>query len=269
MADSNLMLHRGARIVTREELDAVPAPEATETWFPVRHGQVLDSVLATLDGAGFSVARSQFALTRSNARFFGTLDLGTSVSDGVTLSVGVRNSVDKSFPLGFCAGSRVFVCDNLAFRSELLVRRKHTMHGNVRFQEAIALAVQSLGQFRDVEAYRVETMRAYQLGDMEAESLMLRAFEMGIVSNRVLPLVIAGWRRPTHAEFEGRSLWSLMNAFTGAIQGRAKTDPQRFALQTMQLNSLLAPTEDEPAEDIEAEFVEGDGEDGPDELEAD
>jgi hypothetical protein len=256
VAESNLMLHRGARIVSRSELEAIPAPPATETWFPVRHGQVLDAVLATLDGAGFSVARSQFALTRNDARFFGTLDLATPVSNGVTLSVGVRNSIDKSFPLGFCAGSRVFVCDNLAFRSELLVKRKHTMHGNVRFQEAIALAVQSLGQFRDVETYRVETMRSYQLDDMEAESLILRAYERRIISNRMLMPVLAGWRNPTHPEFEDRNLWSLMNAFTGALQFRMKLNPQQFALQTMQLNSLLAPSEDGPDEFDEQDWQE-------------
>src|SRR5687768_1275796 len=129
MATANLCLHRGARIVDRNELDAVEAPPSTETWFPLRHGHVLDTVLATLQSSGFEIHNSQLSLTQDNARFFGTLDLSTTVAGGTTLAVGVRNSVDKTFPLGFCAGCRVFVCDNLAFRSELLVARKHTLNG--------------------------------------------------------------------------------------------------------------------------------------------
>jgi hypothetical protein len=116
VADSNLCLHRGARIVTREELDSVEAPPHTETWFPLKHSHVLDSVLGTLEATDFQVQRLQISLSQGNARFFGTLDLCSPVAEGVSLSVGVRNSIDKTFPLGFCAGSRVFVCDNLAFR---------------------------------------------------------------------------------------------------------------------------------------------------------
>ena len=243
MAESNLMLHRGARVVSREELDAAPAPPPTETWFPLRHGEVLGAVLGTLDAAEFRVERSRFSLSKDSARFFGTLDLSTPVSSGVTLSVGVRNSVDKTFPLGFCAGSRVFVCDNLSFRAELLVARKHTVNGGTRFREAIALAVQSLGQFRDGEAHRIGAMRDFPLTEMHAESLILQAYERDIISHRVLPAVIAAWRKPPHPEFAEPNLWSLMNAFTGAIQGLATTNPPQFALQTIRLHALLCPPE--------------------------
>jgi hypothetical protein len=36
---------------------------------------------------------------------------GPWLCPGVSLAVGIRNSWDQSFPLGFCAGARVFVCD--------------------------------------------------------------------------------------------------------------------------------------------------------------
>lgn len=241
MVSSALCLHRGARVVNREELNAVEAPPPTETWFPLRHSDVLGTVLETLETSAFQVQGIQLSLSKDNARFFGTLDLAASVGGGTTLAVGVRNSVDKTFPLGFCAGCRVFVCDNLAFRSELLVVRKHTLNGIVRFQEAIALAVQSLGQFQEAEAHRIEQMRVFQLSDVHADSLMLQAYERGIVSLRTLPPVIQAWRKPTHPEFEGRNLWSLMNAFTGVMKGRSVSNPQQFALQTIRLNALLNP----------------------------
>jgi hypothetical protein len=202
---------------------------------------VLNTVLETLESSAFQVQKLQVSLSRDNARFFGTLDLAVPVGGGTTLAVGVRNSVDKTFPLGFCAGCRVFVCDNLAFRSELLVARKHTLNGIVRFQEAIALAVQSLDQFREAEALRIEQMREFQLSDVHADSLMLQAYERGVVTLRALPPVIQAWRKPTHPEFEGRNLWSLMNAFTGALKSRTVSNPQQFALQTIHLNALLNP----------------------------
>jgi len=239
---SALCLHRGARIVNREVLDAVDTPPPTKTWFPVRHGQVLDAVLNTLESSSFRVQKTQLSLSADNARFFGTLDLSTPLVEGTALAVGVRNSVDKTFPLGFCAGCRVFVCDNLAFHSELLVARKHTVNGSTRFQEAIAVAVKSLGQFREAEALRITNMRAFQLSDVQADSLMLRAYERALIPLRTLPQVVQAWRRPSHPEFEDRTLWSLMNAFTGAMKDRSVSNPERFALQTIRLNSLLNPS---------------------------
>ena len=209
----------------------------------MRHNHVFDAVLGTLEATDFQVQRMQLSLSQDDARFFGTLDLLSTVAEGVALAVGVRNSIDKTFPLGFCAGSRVFVCDNLAFRSELLVARKHTLHGGTRFREAIALAVHSLGQFRDTEAQRIDRMKVFPLSDMHAESLMLQAYARGLVSHRALPHVIEAWRQPAHAAFEGRNLWSLLNAFTGAIQGRARSNPQQFALQSIRLQALLCPSE--------------------------
>ena len=170
---------------------------------------------------------------------FATIDLTTPLADGVTLAVGVRNSIDKSLPLGFCAGSRVFVCDNLSFRSELMVHRKHTRFGQSRFEEEIAQAVQSLEQFRAAEVARIARMQETAITDETAESLMLRAYERRIVSHRLLPQVIREWRQPRFEEFRPRTLWAIYNAFTSALAPRQKTNPQHFAALTIRLGGLL------------------------------
>ena len=224
-ATSILVTHCGARTVTRDELDRIAAPPPTRTWFPVGHSAVIDSVARTLAEAGFEARSTRLAVARGDARMFATLDLATPLGEGVALAVGIRNSTDKSLPLGFCAGLRVFVCDNLAFRSELLVARKHTRFGRDRFGEAIALAVGSLARFREQEAARIERLRAFELTDQAAESYMLRAFERGVVSHRLLPVVIRGWREPAHEEFRGRTGWSLYNAFTAALHAPLEDGP--------------------------------------------
>jgi hypothetical protein len=117
----------------------------------VGHAQVLDAVRGTLEDAGYSITRQQLSLTKEGGRFFGTLDLSASVLDGVTLAVGIRNSIDKSFPIGFAAGSRVFVCDNLAFHSEIVVNRKHTRYGEERYMEGTAQGVGLLAQHRQAQ----------------------------------------------------------------------------------------------------------------------
>lgn len=110
LATATLICHAGANEVTREVLETLDAPPPTQSWFPVKHSQVLDTVSQTLTASGYQIKRERLAVTRDGQRFFGTLDLDSSLVQGVTLAVGIRNSVDKSFPLGFCAGNRVFVC---------------------------------------------------------------------------------------------------------------------------------------------------------------
>jgi len=44
MSTTTLVTHCGAREVSREELDRIEAPPPTQTWFPVRHSTVVESV---------------------------------------------------------------------------------------------------------------------------------------------------------------------------------------------------------------------------------
>ena len=75
MSNTALVVHRGARIVDRQELDSVQTPPPIETWFPLAHAHVLERALATLEQAGFRSNRTQLALSRGDSQFFGTIDL--------------------------------------------------------------------------------------------------------------------------------------------------------------------------------------------------
>ncbi len=238
---SSLILHKGGYSVSRDELAAVETPRPEGRWYPTPHLQVLNAVDETLVEAGYSVRSERLGLIRGGSRFFGVLDLGSSLADGVALSVGIRNSTDRSFPLGFCAGSRVFVCDNLAFSSELMVRRKHTLNGARNFRSAIAGAVGALRGFRELEEARIKFMQERELGPEEADATILRSYERDIISINQLPVVLREWREPSFPDFVDRTAWSLMNAFTFALKARAVTNPTQFAAITMRLGALLAP----------------------------
>ena len=243
---SQLVVHAGGRVATVDELRAVKAPPAEGRWHPVAHAQVLDAVKETLHGAGYVVRAEKYALARSDARFFGVLDLNTPLASGISLSVGVRNSTDKSFPLGFAAGSRVFVCDNLAFSAELMVRRKHTTNGMKAFGAAIAGAVANLTSFKDAEEARIKRMAERELSAAEASHVILAAYRRGIISTLQLPKVCEEWESPRHDDFQPRTAWSLFNAFTEILKPRSVTAPQAFVASTIRLHGLMLP-EPQPA----------------------
>lgn len=241
MATSALCLHRGAVRVTEDELARYQPPPATDTWFPVSHRAVYDTTVARLTEAGYSVRSTALGVSQDGHRFFGTLDLDTTLVPGVSLAVGVRNSTDKTFPLGFCAGNRTFVCDNLAFRSELLVRRKHTRFGERRFGNAISQAVASLKQFAEVEAERVRRMQYESVSDDRAHALILKAYLREIVSFKLLHGIVQQWEEPAYAEWGGKTLWRLTNACTWAMAEVAKRNPNDYANRTIRLSQMLSP----------------------------
>lgn len=240
---TTLMRHCGAELVTPEKLQEFEAPPPQGRWYPLAHNEVYQRVRVTLEDAGFTIERHQLAVSNEGKRFFGTLDLQSKLADGISLAVGIRNSVDKSFPIGFVAGSRVFVCDNLAFTSDILVRRKHTKHGIVRFGSDIQEAVTRLDRFKVEEAIRIVAMQEVDITDQRAESLIVRAMDQGIITTQDIPKVLTEWRVPQYKEFENKTLWSLFNAFTSALKPKEDANPQRYAALTMRLSGHLVPQE--------------------------
>lgn len=241
---SELCLHAGGRKVDRAALDNVKVPPATDTWFPIGHGAVFDCVTHTLTQAGFKMAKYELALSRNDARMFGTITLDAPLAPGIHLVIGMRNSMDKSFPLGFCGGSRVFICDNLAFSAEIEVARKHTKFGQDRYVEAVARAVKRLTQFQQNESERIRLLQKTAMTDEKASHVILQAFQKDIISTRQLPGVIKEWQQPSFEEFSDRCAWSLMNAFTTTMADRQKRNAQAFAHATIQLTDLLSKAVD-------------------------
>ena len=120
----SLIIHAGANAISYEELRAVVTPEGTETHIPVPHHEIVELMRYTLGFFGHEIAEEHHAITPDGARYFGMLTLRSNYGDYGDL-VGLRNSHDKTFPIGIAFGSRVFVCDNLAFIGDHVIRRKH------------------------------------------------------------------------------------------------------------------------------------------------
>lgn len=245
MAQATLVAHCGARIVNRTELDEASrkTPMATRSWVPVAHNVLIDTVGEQLHAAGYTVRKTQYALSRHDARLFATLDLATNLYGGeTTLAVALVNSVDKSLPMKMIAGTRVFICDNLSLRSDMMsaISRKHSRFGMDRFREGLSRAIVNLTQFKEAETKRIQLYQHTDVNDQQAESAILRSYEQGIISHRLLPQVISQWRNPTFDEFQPRTLWSLENGFTTVLSSVFKGSPQRFCDLSIRLQGLLA-----------------------------
>ena len=236
---ATLLTHQGARLVTSGELQDIEPPPPSGRWYPTAHSRVLDVSVHALQRSGFSIRETQLAVSPDNHKFFGTLQLDSELCPGVNLAVGIRNSTDKSFPIGFCCGEHVFVCDNLCFSSTIEVSRRHTKGGESSFITGVESAVMGLHGFQIFEAKQIQGFRGAVLEPDRADAIMLRAWRKEIVGTRLLPKLIDEWEKPSHEEFEERTAWSLLNCYTEVMKDRQHQRPYDAAAETMNFTRLL------------------------------
>ena len=232
----SILLHCGGNVVEKEIVMEVETPEPTDTWFPLPHARVIGEVEKHLAGCGFRLTEQTHALSHEGARYFGVYAIEGRSSEYGWI-VGVRNSHDKTFPAGLVAGSRVFVCDNLAFTGEVKISRKHTRFCLRDLPHLTAKAVGLLGdKLRGLEQ-RVEAYKALPLGDQEAHDLVIRATDCRAIVPMDIPHVLKEWREPSHEAFEPRTGWSLFNAVTECHK-RIK-DPSTLVSRSTALHGLF------------------------------
>jgi hypothetical protein len=222
-------------VIEMEALRGVQTPNATETWTPVPHSALVESVKGALVSSGANIVSEEHALYKDGDRYFGLLHLGEN-NDGGNTVVGIRNSHDKTFPAGLSLGNHVFVCDNLSFSGDIVVARKHTRYIGRDLDRLIFDAVGKLGDLREKQLVRFAAYKARELSDVEAHDLMIRALMARIVSGEQVAKVVGEWRKPAHEDFAPRNVWSLFNDFTEILKGTA---PQAAVKRTMTLHGLL------------------------------
>jgi hypothetical protein len=213
-----LIAHCGSRYLTREQLQLVPAPEATQTHQPLPHGVIVEALIESLSFRHISVVRDEYAVSQDGMKMFGVLDLETTF-DGCRFSIGVRNSNDKSMRLAMTVGYRVFVCDNMAFHGDFTpVLAKHTRRFSLT--DAVSIGVDRMQRNFEPMRRQVEAWKQIQIADENAKLVIYRAFVDGEldVPKHLARQVHELYFNPAIAEFAPRTVWSLSNAFTSALK---------------------------------------------------
>lgn len=229
-----LYLHCGATAATRDEVDSIVTPNGTDTWTPIGHGEIADAVKGSLEGTGLAPKSEDYALSKGGDRLFGLYTLAGDHPD-YALTVGFRNSHDKSFAASVCAGSRVFVCDNLMFTGEVTISSKHTRHLRKRLNRVVSEAVEKLTAKRELVERRIALYKSTEVRNQpHLHDLVLRAFRSQAIPAQAISKVIAEFEAPRHPEFRDWTIWNLQNAFTEILKEYGELERR-----TIRLNGVL------------------------------
>lgn len=234
-----LLVHCGAAAIDEDGLRQLDTPAPTSTHVPVPHHAVVDMVKYALGFYGHELVEEHHAVTEDGLRYFGVLTL-KSAYGSYTDMVGLRNSHDKRFPIGIAFGSQVFVCDNLAFSSDVVVRRKHTANAKRDLPGLVAGIVEPLAQKRQAQHAQFSRYQQTLLTDQEADHTILSLYRAGVVNVTRIAEVVKEWDEPSFEAFrtEPRSAFRLFNAVTFALNGRIAENPA----STQRLHQIIDGT---------------------------
>ena len=228
-----LCLHTGAEVVEYGDLAQLPIPEATKSHVPIPHTDVVNMVKYSLGYFGHEVIEENHAITPDGARYFGILSLKSAYGD-YTDMVGLRNSHDKKFPIGISFGSRVFVCDNLAFAGDHVIKRRHTANAKRDLPGIVASVVEPLQEARAKQCRQIARYQATALPDTRADQAIMAMYRQGILNVQRIAEVVRQWEQPEY-DWGEKTAWRLFNATTHALDGRVAENPT----VTQQLHQVI------------------------------
>lgn len=221
----SLMLHRGAEHIDFAGLREVQTPEATHSHVPIPHYRLVDTVRHALGYYGHEIIREEHGVTPDGMRYFGVMMLRSE--DGTYQDmVGLRNSHDKSFPIGISFGGYVFVCDNLSIIGDQVVKRKHTANAKRDLPGLIQEMVEPLADVRDRQLVTFDRYRNSPITPVQADHAIMQMYRDNVINVTKIADVWQEWEKPTFEEYEEHNAWRLFNATTFVLNGNVVGNPR-------------------------------------------
>lgn len=215
-------------------------PKATKSYQPVRHSEVVEFVKEHLDKRGLVVENENVTFNKTGSQMFGQVSVGANNTD-MRMSIGFRNSYDKSMPVGFVSGSQVIVCSNMMFEGDIVQMRRHTTNIMTDLDKVFEPVLGQLDdKFQEMVA-KTELMKNAELQLEEAQKmfgeLLMRSEDYNnlIATKTELNEAVRLFQNPIH-DFGNDSKWGFYNAFTEVLKG---AHPYYGAKQHINLHNFV------------------------------
>ena len=216
---------------------------------PLPHHQFIQDVKTQIKAAGFSIVDQQHGIAQvkednrsgrrdgtineniplrfTGDRYFGLLHIAPQPHQPAGMVIGLRNGHDKRLSASIVHGSKVFVCSNLIFTSELRSVQSQRHDGNL--EDNLPLMInRAIEDFRITTKHHQKRIEAYQEAQIEnkdAHHFIVEMCRNGAFGARQMKSVIDEWhdqlntQRRNHIEdFTPRTIWSLHNATTEVMK---------------------------------------------------
>jgi len=231
--------------VDEMELHEIPTPKPTRTHHPVPHGVFASEVEKVIAHNGFSINRKEYAIFRDGMRMLGIFSIDEATGRDYQMTVGLRNSHDKSVAAGLVLGMNVRVCSSGMFFGESSFRTLHTPKIMSRLPYLINKSFGNLLPMQRRMDQSIEIYKNHRTRDTEVHDFLIKSVDRGVIPNSFIPHVLKEYRVPRHDEFVRRmehsdrvirTGWTLMNAYSEILK---RVNPLTLPTRTIKLHEML------------------------------
>ena len=204
---SDLMLHCGAEAINREGLiNVIPLPEhfGGARHNPVPYIDYVEQVSDAIVSQGYTINSEKFGVDQDGGKFFGLMEIAPAIEGEFIgkddkefgLIVGLRGSYNQSLARGLAVGSRVFVCDNLAFSGEVTFKTRQTTNINSRLPGMIRNSVNQLLDLSLLQEKRFEAYKGLEVKPLWGDAAIIECVRRGVVNPSQVGQLIQEWDTP-------------------------------------------------------------------------
>jgi hypothetical protein len=226
--------------MTQLELCALPVPTLTDSYTPVPHQEIFDTIETALDKAGLIVDKTTFMGARDGKQLIGFYDLEPN-DEGLVHRIGLKNSYDKSMSLGFVSGVGAWICGNSCLFGDHTLSRIHTGKADVVLFNYINEVIESLPIEMAAAKLLKQDLSSKQVSRKASAQLLGELVVTEDIINTVQLNIIRGeLENPSFNYGAEGSLWELYNYCTFAMKG---THPLQYFQKHKELENFFHFTE--------------------------
>lgn len=201
--------------VTEKELFAIALPQQTETYIPVSNQLLINKVKEIAGDYGLFPIKQRYQIAKEGDVMTGVINFGGEDKE-MGMSIGLRNSYDKSKTLAIGSGANVMVCTNGMFRADIIEMRKHTGNVILELEHIIERQIiQMQNEFYDLVNFK-NRAKEIKVGRIVTSHLIGEMFyEQDLITTTQMSVIKKEMNSTTFGVMgEKVSLWNIYNWIT-------------------------------------------------------
>lgn len=166
----------------------VELPLATRSYAPIPHADLIKTMVEGVNNKGYEITGKRYWQNGTGTQLIGRYELNHTDTD-MAMSIGFKNSYDKTMSAGCVAGAQVIICSNGMLKGDFVFKRKHTGTAHEEMLDHIKESIDySVVNFERLCQSR-DTMKNFDMsqdmvnelvGKLFIEQEILRAEQLGI-----------------------------------------------------------------------------------------
>lgn len=208
--------------ISRSDINAVELARPKNAggyWQGIRHGELVQTIEESARSRGWEIEQELFSLSKDQADMAGAVQLripNIEAPDGMAYSLGFLTSNARRRALTMVVGTRIFVCNNGMATGQIVMNRRHTSGVSLFDEVDDALDIYE-ERIKDVPT-KIAGWQKRELSRNETNEILIQTGERGILPWSRVGQVADEFKRPTFSDFNERTSWGLLNAFTYVAQ---------------------------------------------------